>query len=170
MTKRFPVVLICGLVLAAAVSAQYTPWLYWTFLPREQMDEIVGEASGETAWNTIAEINAFNRERFAEEFTGNFLETQVVVRKLRELRPGRDRRRDLSGERQGLGGRQGRALGDEARRGRSWPPSATCCPCSARAAPRPTSRPSSSGSAAARPRRSRTPRSRARSPSAEGNI
>jgi len=81
--KRMSVVIVCGLILAAAVSAQYTPWLYWTFLPREQMDEIVGEASGETAWNTIAEINAFNRERFAEEFTGNFLETQVIVRKLR---------------------------------------------------------------------------------------
>jgi hypothetical protein len=70
------------LILAAAISAQYTPWLYWTFLPKDQAAEIVGEASGETAWNTVAEINAFNRERFDEEFTGNFLETQVIVRKL----------------------------------------------------------------------------------------
>jgi aminopeptidase YwaD len=83
MTKRLPILFICGLVLVAVVSAQYTPWLYWTFLPRGQMDEIVGEASGETAWNTIAEINAFNRERFGEEFAGNFLETQVIVRKLK---------------------------------------------------------------------------------------
>ena len=83
MTKRLATVIAGVLLLAAAASAQYTPWLYWTFLPKAQMDEIVGESSGETAWNTVAEINAFNRERFAEEFTGNFFETQVVVRKLK---------------------------------------------------------------------------------------
>jgi hypothetical protein len=83
MTKRLPCLIGLGLLLALAASAQYTPWLYWTFLPAAQMDEIVGESSGESAWNTIAEINAFNRRRFGEEFTGNFLETQVVVRKLK---------------------------------------------------------------------------------------
>ncbi|HOW86065.1 MAG TPA: M28 family peptidase [Candidatus Aminicenantes bacterium] len=87
MSKRPLSVFACAvagvLALAAAASAQYTPWLYWTFLPQSQMDEIVGETSGESAWNTIAEINAFNRQRFPEEFAGNFLETQVVVRKLK---------------------------------------------------------------------------------------
>ncbi|HSA95775.1 MAG TPA: M28 family peptidase, partial [Acidobacteriota bacterium] len=81
--KRLPIIIVGGLILAAALTAQYTPWLYWTFLPREQMDLIVGESSGETAWSTIAELNAFNRERFGEEFSGNFLETQVVLRKLK---------------------------------------------------------------------------------------
>ena len=84
MTKRLATVVACGLLLAAVAAAQYTPWLYWTLLPHAQMDEIVGEASGESAWNTVAEINAFNRERFGEEFAGNFLETQVVVRKLKD--------------------------------------------------------------------------------------
>jgi len=83
MTKRLATVIACGLLLAAAASAQYTPWLYWTFLPQAQMDEIVGESSGETAWNTVAEINAFNRERFPDEYAGTFFETQVVVRKLK---------------------------------------------------------------------------------------
>ena len=87
MSKRLPFLLACAaagvLALATAASTQYTPWLYWTFLPQAQTDEIVGEASGETAWNTVAEINAFNRQRFGEEFTGNFLETQVVARKLK---------------------------------------------------------------------------------------
>ncbi|MEN6559220.1 MAG: M28 family peptidase [Acidobacteriota bacterium] len=87
MSKRLPLVLAgvvaCVLALTTAAAAQYTPWLYWTFLPQAQTDEIVGEASGESAWNTIAEINAFNRQRFPEEFAGNFLETQVVVRKLK---------------------------------------------------------------------------------------
>ena len=81
--KRLTIVVVCGLIVAAALSAQYTPWLYWTFLPREQMDLVVGESSGETAWSTIAEINAFNRERFPEEYSGTFFETQVVVRKLK---------------------------------------------------------------------------------------
>ncbi len=84
MTKKLAIAAVCVLVLAAGAAAQYVPWLYWTFLPKAQMDEIVGEASGESAWNTVAEINAFNRQRFGDEFTGNFLETRVVVRKLRE--------------------------------------------------------------------------------------
>jgi hypothetical protein len=83
MPRRYVIAVAVLFVLAAVVSAQYTPWLYWTFLPKDQVAEIVGEASGETAWNTVAEINAFNRERFDEEFTGNFLETQVIVRKLK---------------------------------------------------------------------------------------
>jgi len=84
MTKR---TIIAALVAVALVSlpapAQYTPWLYWTLLPQPQMDEIVGESSGETAWNTIAEINAFNRERLDEEYAGNFFETQVIAGKLK---------------------------------------------------------------------------------------
>jgi aminopeptidase YwaD len=83
MFKRLLTVLAGMAFLAVLGSAQYTPWLYWTFLPTAEMNEIVGEASGETAWNTVAEINAFNRERFDEEYTGNFFETQVFVRKLK---------------------------------------------------------------------------------------
>ncbi len=85
MSKRHWGLAACLIVLgAAALAAQYTPWLYWTFLPSEQTDEIVGEASGESAWNTIAEINAFNRERYDEEYSGNFFETQVILRKLKQ--------------------------------------------------------------------------------------
>jgi aminopeptidase YwaD len=83
MPKRLLTVLAGMALLVVLGSAQYAPWLYWTFLPMAEMNEIVGEASGETAWNTIAEINAFNRERLDEEYTGSFLETQVIVRKLK---------------------------------------------------------------------------------------
>ncbi len=78
-------ILLAGFVLlvSATAEAQYTPWLYWTFLPKEQMDEIVGEASGETAWRTIATINAYNRDRLAEEFKGTFFETQYVYDQLK---------------------------------------------------------------------------------------
>ncbi len=79
-------VVLTALILATAVyaAAQYTPWLSWTLIPKKQMDEIIGEASGESAWSTIAEINAFNRERTDEEFAGNYLETNVVAGKLRK--------------------------------------------------------------------------------------
>jgi aminopeptidase YwaD len=85
MSKRQGILFACLVVFSAVgLAAQYTPWFYWTLLPKGEMDEIVGEASGETAWNTIAEINAFNRERFDEEYSGNFFETQVIVRKLKQ--------------------------------------------------------------------------------------
>ena len=84
MPKRIPVLVAAIALFGLAASAQYTPWLYWTFLPKAQMDEIVGEASGEAAWNTVAEINAFNRERFDDEYTGTFFETRVVLRKLEQ--------------------------------------------------------------------------------------
>ena len=84
MTKRSVIpVLLSVAMLTVPALAQYTPWLYWTLLPQSQMDEIVGESSGETAWNTIAEINAFNRERLDEEYTGTFFETQVIAGKLK---------------------------------------------------------------------------------------
>jgi len=71
------------LLFSVAAEAQYTPWLYWTFLPKAQMDEIVGESSGETAWRTISVLNGFNRDRSADEFKGTFFETQYVVDQLK---------------------------------------------------------------------------------------
>lgn len=71
-------------LLTASASAQYTPWLYWTLLPKEHMDEIVGEASGETALATIIDINGYNRDRLSEEYAGPFLETQVVLKRLKQ--------------------------------------------------------------------------------------
>lgn len=71
------------LLFAFTAQAQYTPWLYWTFLPKVQMDEIVGEASGEAAWRTISTLNGFNRDRSADEFKGTFFETQYVVDQLK---------------------------------------------------------------------------------------
>lgn len=83
MKGRLIPVLLGFLILAGSAAAQYTPWLYWTLLPREQMDLIAGESSGETARRTIMDINAYNRERNDAEFAGNFLETQVIARALK---------------------------------------------------------------------------------------
>jgi aminopeptidase YwaD len=82
--KRAMIFCVASLLLLSAVAeAQYTPWLYWTFLPKTQMDEIAGEASGESAWRMISILNGFNRDRRAEEFTGTFDETRYVVDRLK---------------------------------------------------------------------------------------
>lgn len=77
----FVALLIC---LGGTVRAQVIPWLSWSLLPQNQMDEIIGETSGETAWKTIASLAAFNRDRRPEEFKDMFLETKVVSGLLRD--------------------------------------------------------------------------------------
>ena len=78
----FTIVLLLG--GAAVARAQYTPWLYWTFLPQSQMDEIVAEASGESAWRTVSVLNSFNRQRTPEEYKGPFFETRFVTGELKK--------------------------------------------------------------------------------------
>jgi hypothetical protein len=92
MKKRVLIAwVVCAIISGAALvlltgsaSAQYTPWLYWTLLPKEHMDEIVGEASGETALATIIDINGYNRDRLSEEYAGPFVETQIVLKRLKQ--------------------------------------------------------------------------------------
>ena len=57
---------------------------YRSLLPERIMDEIIGEASGETAMTHIIEMGAYNHNRPASEYSGNFFETDYVVSKLRE--------------------------------------------------------------------------------------
>ena len=76
--------IIALLALSLTAEAQIIPWLNWTLLPQNQMDEIIGEASGETAWKTIASIAAFNRDRRPEEFKEMFLETKVITGLLKD--------------------------------------------------------------------------------------
>ena len=76
--RRLITVMACILILGGVAMAQYTPWLYWTLLPKEQMDEIIGEASGETAWNTIMETGGYNKNRLTEEYKGTFYEAQYI--------------------------------------------------------------------------------------------
>ncbi|MBN1940164.1 MAG: M28 family peptidase, partial [Candidatus Aminicenantes bacterium] len=83
MKRRLTLGLIIVATAAGIAAAQYTPWLYWTLLPREQMDLIAGEASGETARRTVMDINGYNRERNDAEYAGNFWETQVIVAALK---------------------------------------------------------------------------------------
>ncbi len=70
------------LVVGVAAQAQMTPFYQWTLLPPDVMDEIIGETSGETAWNTIMETGGYNRDRLPEEWAGTFYETEYIYDRL----------------------------------------------------------------------------------------
>ncbi len=72
------------LILAAAAGSQTTPWLQWTFLPPAQMDEIVGETSGETAFNHVMVMGGFPRDRQPAEYAETFLEARYILGQLKE--------------------------------------------------------------------------------------
>ncbi len=72
------VVLLCGV----AAEAQMTPFYQWTLLPPDVMDEIIGETSGETAWNTIMETGGYNKDRLPDEYAGTFYEAQYIYDQL----------------------------------------------------------------------------------------
>lgn len=65
-------------------TAQAQNSTYRSLLPENIMDMIIGEASGETAMTHIIEMGAYNHNRPASEYSGNFLETDYVISKLRE--------------------------------------------------------------------------------------
>jgi hypothetical protein len=70
---------------SSRLQAQLTPWHHWTLLDPATMDEIIGEASGETAWNTIMETGGYNRARPASEYgEGTFYEAQFIYDRLVE--------------------------------------------------------------------------------------
>lgn len=84
MDKRVFLSAFILLMLVGSLSlAQMTPWLYWTLLPEEQMDYIVGEASGEEAWHTIMETAGYVRDRRSEEYEGTFVESQYIYDRLK---------------------------------------------------------------------------------------
>ncbi|MBW1888743.1 MAG: M28 family peptidase [Deltaproteobacteria bacterium] len=72
------------LILPFLVTAQMTSWFQWTFLPQSQMDEIIGESSGETTYNHILVMAGFNRDRKTDEYKNTFLEAQYVYDRLKE--------------------------------------------------------------------------------------
>ena len=74
---------IAALVAGGVVSAQMTPWLQWTLLPKAQVAEIVGEASGENAWKMIMETGGYDKDRTPDEFSGLFHETRFYLDKVK---------------------------------------------------------------------------------------
>lgn len=86
MLRRIPLLAACFAVLIAAPSAaQITPWHHWTLLDPAAMDEIIGEASGETAWNSIVAMGGFNHDREVAEYgSADFHETRWIHERLIE--------------------------------------------------------------------------------------
>ncbi|MFC1564846.1 M28 family peptidase [candidate division KSB1 bacterium] len=84
--KRVTGILLLFILLStfSTLSAQQTPWYQWTLLSQEQMDEIIGEASGETAYNTIMETGGYNKDRLADEYNSTFYEVEYIYKKLKE--------------------------------------------------------------------------------------
>lgn len=76
--------LVALFLLCAGASAQMTTWFQWTFLESKLMDEIIGEASGETAFNHVVELGAYPRDRKPEEYAGTLMEAQYIVDRLKE--------------------------------------------------------------------------------------
>lgn len=78
-------VLICLLIsFFGLLEANAQNSTYRSLLPERIMDEIIGEASGETAMAHIIEMGAYNHNRPASEYSGNFLETDYVISKLKD--------------------------------------------------------------------------------------
>lgn len=62
-----------------------TTWYHqWGILPDKTLNFFIGEASGERAFNNIAELSQYNRQRTSDEFSGTLFESQYVVDKLKE--------------------------------------------------------------------------------------
>ncbi|NOR75503.1 MAG: DUF4910 domain-containing protein, partial [Draconibacterium sp.] len=85
MRTRFIIVFFVFITTVSNSFAQYTPFYQWTLLPKLQMDEIVGESSGETALNHAIEMVGYQRNRPASEYgSGTFREGKYVLDKLNE--------------------------------------------------------------------------------------
>ena len=77
--------IVLGLVFFVSLSnAQFNPRLQWSVLDQDLLDEIIGEASGETAFNHVIEMGAYNRNRTAKEFQTTFWESEYVYNKMKE--------------------------------------------------------------------------------------
>ena len=81
--KPFVTLLATFLLIQSHAFAQMDPFRYWTLLSKPVMDEIIGEASGETAWNTIVETGGYNKDRLASEYADTFYESTYILNQLK---------------------------------------------------------------------------------------
>jgi len=87
MSKRTLLLSLSAVLFFGAITvAQMMPWLQWTLLPSNIMDEIIGESSGENAWHAIMETGGYDKVRPASEYgpTSMFHETRFYLDKLKE--------------------------------------------------------------------------------------
>lgn len=72
------------IMACSSVWAQFSPNYQWTLIGQDLMDEFIGEASGETAYNHIIEMGAYNRNRPESEYQTTLFEATYVLEKLKE--------------------------------------------------------------------------------------
>ncbi len=82
--KKLSLLLIAQFFLFSTLFGQLTPYYHWTLLPKAQMDEIIGEASGETALHHVIEMVGYQRNRPGTEYSANLRESQYILDKLKE--------------------------------------------------------------------------------------
>jgi len=82
MKTRILTLLMCLGFLGA--NAQFVPFYHWTLLDQAKMDEMIGEASGETAYNHIMEMGGYTKARTSEEYNTTLFESQYILDKFRE--------------------------------------------------------------------------------------
>ena len=80
--RRLPSLLVGLYLISAPVWAQINPFHYSTLLSPTVMDEIIGEASGETAYNTIIETGGYNKDRLPAEYASTFYESAYILEQL----------------------------------------------------------------------------------------
>jgi len=84
-TLRNSLILTFLLFFGLKVAAQFTPHYQWTLLEKKLMDQIIGEASGETALAYDIEMAGYTRNRLSDEYKTVLWESQFVMDKLKEF-------------------------------------------------------------------------------------
>lgn len=78
--------ILAGMLTALTVGAmaQFVPHYQWTLLDKKLMDQVIGEASGETALAHDIEMGGYTRNRLSKEYQTVLWESQYVMDKLKE--------------------------------------------------------------------------------------
>jgi hypothetical protein len=82
--QKIPFLALFLFLAVVGAQAQMTPWLQWTFLPAPLMDQIIGESSGETAFNHVATLGAYPRARKPAEFASTLFEAQYIFERAKD--------------------------------------------------------------------------------------
>lgn len=76
------IILVCLCLFSITAISQWNYYNQYGLLPETILDEMIGEASGEQAFNHIIEMSAYNRPRPVEEYATTFMESEYVVNML----------------------------------------------------------------------------------------
>lgn len=83
--RKFRILAGVLMVLTGSAGAQFVPHYQWTLLDKKYMDQIIGEASGETALAHDIEMGGYTRNRVSKEYQTVLWESQYVMDKLKEF-------------------------------------------------------------------------------------